>query len=459
MTAHTDLWRVDPLQIWRYLRTQPASFWLVCFYLFIEYVRPQQIYTFLDILPWGKTTLVLAGLALLHEGRWFRSHTIAGPLLGLFTLIVVASSFTAYVPAVAFEKLPLYLSWVYIFFLITNTITTEKRFFIFMLSFLLYSFKMSQHGTRTWIGIGFGFQDWGATGAPGWFHNSGEFGIQMCVFFPLAVHFYFALRKHWGKLKRLFFLAMPVTAVMSMIASSSRGALVGGAVVLMWMVSKTRYRVRATLAAAVVTAIVVAVIPPEQMDRLRASGEDQTSVHRLTMWKDGIEIANDYPILGIGYGNWRTYYMEHYSYGLPHNIFIEAVAELGYSGLIAFLLLIGATFHINRQSRRIAASLPGDNGFLVHMGYGLDGALVGYLASGFFVTVLYYPYFWINLAQTVALNVAVRNKASALLAAERSPAHPGHHVDPGPEPATVPGPDPAPGTLPGLGPIHAPLPR
>ena len=26
---------------WRYLRTQSASFWLICFYLFFEYVRPQ----------------------------------------------------------------------------------------------------------------------------------------------------------------------------------------------------------------------------------------------------------------------------------------------------------------------------------------------------------------------------------------------------------------------------------
>jgi hypothetical protein len=45
------------------------------------------------------------------------------------------------------------------------------------------------------------------------------------------------------------------------------------------------------------------------------------------------------------------------------------------------------------------------------MAHGLDAALIGYLASGFFITVLYYPFFWINFAMTVALHRAALNKA------------------------------------------------
>jgi hypothetical protein len=90
---------------------------------------------------------------------------------------------------------------------------------------------------------------------------------------------------------------------------------------------------------------------------------------------------------------------------LPHNIFVQAGAELGYTGLFAFLLLIGYTFVTNYRTRRLAGRSPG-NRFLFCMAYGLDGALVGYLVSGFFVTVLYYPYFWINFAMTVALHRA-----------------------------------------------------
>ena len=42
--------------------------------------------------------------------------------------------------------------------------------------------------------------------------------------------------------------------------------------------------------------------------------------------------------------------------------------------------------------------------FIPNLARSLNLALVGYLVAGFFVTVLYYPYFWINLAITVSVN-------------------------------------------------------
>lgn len=239
-----SLFAVRIRDIWRFLTTQPASFWLICTYLFFEYVRPQSIYTWIDFLPWGQVILILCVVAVLMEGKAFRMRTPAGPLLILFTIIVLASSALAYSPSTSFANIELFLSWLLIYILITNIITTEQRFFIFFLSFLLYSFKMSQHGALSWARMGFAFRDWGVTGAPGWFHNSGEVGVQMCVFFPLAVGFFIALKDHWGRWRKLFFLLFPITAVMTIIASSSRGAVVGGALVLLWMALRSRYRDR-----------------------------------------------------------------------------------------------------------------------------------------------------------------------------------------------------------------------
>ncbi|MGH7574226.1 MAG: O-antigen ligase family protein, partial [Longimicrobiales bacterium] len=366
----------------------------------------------LDILPWGQTLLILCIVAFLLEGKTFKLRTPAGPLLVLFTVIVLASSVLAYSPRLAFNNLELYLSWVLIYLLITNIVTTEQRFFIFFLSFLLYSFKMSQHGARSWAMRGFSFADWGVTGAPGWFHNSGEVGIQMCVFFPLALGFYIALKGHWGKWRKLFFVLFPVTAVMTMIASSSRGALLGGGLVLLWIVLRSRYRVKALVGAAVVTIAVVAFVPDEFKERFSTMGEDKTSESRLVVWRYGMETAKQHPVLGIGYKNWSHYATRTYGRPLlPHNIFVEAAAELGYIGLLGFLLLIGATFWVNANTRKIVRRIPGDQHFLYQIAHGLDGALIGYMASGFFITVLFYPYFWINLAMAVALNTAASNKA------------------------------------------------
>ena len=52
-----------------------------------------------------------------------------------------------------------------------------------------------------------------------------------------------------------------------------------------------------------------------------------------------------------------------------------------------------------------------ENWFVYYMAHGLDGALVGFIVSGLFVTVLYYPYFWINFAMTVALNGIAKSGA------------------------------------------------
>lgn len=408
-----DVWRTTPRAIWAFLQREPASFWFLNLYMFIEYVRPQQVYQSIDVLPWGLTFLVLTIGAAGMEGKLARFPTVISGLLGLYTLVLVASSFTAFSFDASLEKFSVYLNWVLVFVLTVSIVTTERRFFVYMLAFLLYSFKMSQHGARSWAETGFGFRDWGATGGPGWFHNSGEFGIQMCVFFPLATAFVVAMWKHWGKWQRLFFLSFPVTAVMSMIASSSRGALVGGALTLILMVARSKHRFRVLIPAALFVALVIAVIPPEQKARFESAGEDETSTTRITYWKDGLEIAADHPVLGIGYGNWLPYYKTYYNPAgqLPHNIFIEAVAEMGYTGLAAFVLLIGATFVVNFKTRKLLRTLPGDHGFLYQTAHGLDGALLGFLGSGFFVTVLYYPFFWINLAMTVALHVSALDKA------------------------------------------------
>lgn len=434
--AGDALWRAHPRAVWAFLKREPASFWFLNLYMFIEYVRPQQVYRSIDVLPWGLTFLVLALVTAAMEGKLARFPTPISALIGFYTLALVASSFTAYSTEASFAKFSVYLNWMLVFVLITNVVTTERRFFVFMLAFLLYSFKMSQHGARSWIETGFGFRDWGATGGPGWFHNSGEFGIQMCIFFPLALGFVVALWKRWGRWQRLFFLAFPVTAVMSMIASSSRGALVGGALTLVWMVARTRHRFRVLVPAALLVALVVAVVPPEQKARFQSAGEDETSTTRLEYWRHGLEIAAEHPVLGVGYGNWLPYYRSYYNPTgqLPHNVFIEAVSEMGYTGLLAFVLLIGATFVVNHRTRRVLKALPGDHGFITQMAHGLDGALVGFLGSGFFVTVLYYPFFWINLAMTAALHVCAVNRAREIRAggaAEGIPARPAAARRPG----------------------------
>ncbi|MGB7934292.1 MAG: hypothetical protein WCH04_19125, partial [Gammaproteobacteria bacterium] len=95
---------------------------------------------------------------------------------------------------------------------------------------------------------------------------------------------------------------------------------------------------------------------------------------------------------------------------LPHNIFIQAGAELGYTGLICFVLMAIYAFIVNARTRVLGKRLH--NKFLTYMAFGLDAGMVGYLVAGFFVSVLYYPFFWVQMAMTVALHAITTQQAA-----------------------------------------------
>ncbi len=408
------LYTLNPRAIWRFVRQQPVSFWACCIYLVFEYVRPQSLYPVIDIVPWTQLTMLTTVAAIVLEGRF---PVLKIPLtwgILAFGAVVLLSTAAAFNPAFASKDLSLFGSWVVAYVMIVCAINTERRFLVFLGLFLLASFKMSQHGTRSWVGSGLAFRSWGATGGPGWFHNSGEFGIQMAVFLPMAIYFSIALKPYLRPWVYKATWLLPATAVMSMIATSSRGALVGGGLVAAWMVARSRYRLKAAVGVVVVAAAVWAVTPPESKARFSSAGEDKTSTHRLILWEHGIRMANARPVLGVGYRNFAPYMAATApdavdGTNLPHNIFIEAWAELGYTGLFTLLGLMAGTFAVNARTRRMADALGEQGRFLKNSAFGLDGALIGFVGSGFFVTVLYYPYFWINLALTGALQIAAQD--------------------------------------------------
>ncbi len=392
--------------IWRSLAGQSPAFWATFLYLFFEYVRPQSIYLWMDVAPWPKIFLFTAVALTLLEGRL--RFTAKGPWLavGIFTSIIIASSLTAQYPDVSWANKEVWLNWLLLMLIVGAGVRSRTEFILHVFGFILWNLKMSQHGVQGWVGSGFSFVPWGATGAPGWFHNSGEFGIEMCVFLPIAGYLTLGLWPRISKNRRLVLLGIIASAMISIVASSSRGAFLGAACVAAWVVWRSPYRVRAILLVVPTIALTWVILPERNKERWRAAGEDQDSVNRLTYWKHGIEIAKNHPVLGIGYKNWLPYYRRNYNPKgeVPHNYLVEAGSELGFVGLFAFVGMTALFFRENGRTRRRLKSVPGSPDYVLWaMTYGLDGAMIGFLSSGFFVTVLYYPYYWMNMALCMAL--------------------------------------------------------
>ena len=154
------------------------------------------------------------------------------------------------------------------------------------------------------------------------------------------------------------------------------------------------------------------ILTERDIERFQNIGSvhDTTGMNRIERWSKGITMFKENPVFGVGFENWAEadWRMFNSDGAECHNIFIECISELGFAGLAAFLMLIYYTFKNNSDTRALSAG--DENRFIFNMAKSLDIALISYLVTGFFVTVLYYPYFWINLGMTVALNTVAKKK-------------------------------------------------
>jgi hypothetical protein len=411
--ATEDLYALKLKAIWRQFWSEHFSFWMICGYLFVEYVRPQSIIPALDILPWGKVFIAGSALGLIVDKNkiWVRDKT--NKWMILFLLVITLSSIFAIYPEWSWKSYMDFFIWVIVYFLIINIVNTWQRLFIFILLFLLISFKLSFHGAKTWASRGFAFTEWGLTGPPGYFENSGEFAIQMLMFAPIAYRLAVALKSYLGRAKLVGLMLLPLTAAMSVMGASSRGAQLG----LVSQVYATFLRGRLNIKTLAVVGVacwgIYALLPPEQLARFHSAGEDRTSIQRLLYWKHGVEMMEKYPFIGAGFFNFIPYYEANYrddmlypTAQLPHNIFVQVGTDTGFSGLFIYLMIIYRGFKVNKETREL---MKGKSLLLCELSSGFDAALIGFLIAGQFVTVGYYPFMWINLSFSVAtLNIAKR---------------------------------------------------
>jgi O-antigen ligase len=374
--------------------------------------------------PWSAACLILAVVAFVAEGARMRSRTIMNASLLAFAAVAIVSGVTAAFPSESFRQLPILGNWVVAYILIANTATTERRWFVFIALYLLWSLKMSQHGFISWATRGFSFASWGVSGSPGWFQNSGEFALQMGMFVPLSIYFISAVKPFVSKNVGLALWALPVTGVSSIIASSSRGGQLALVVVALAAVIRSEKRFRNIAFLVVVAPLLWLITPSEQKARFQTAGDDATSQLRITYWKRGVEMANERPVLGIGYGNWVPVYKQRYyvpgdtlnrfdrrgelKVELAHNSFVEILSQMGYLGLVIFVWLLCSIFVVNTRTRRMLKAVGPRGRFLSLMTRGMDDGVIAFAVAGYFMSVALYPFVWFQLAMTAALHAAAK---------------------------------------------------
>ena len=407
-----EFYKLKVASIWRYFVSTKLAFWMACLYMIVEYVRPQSIYAPIENIQLGKISIIgmLAAALLSKQVRW-QANPLNKYLVFYFLLILLSGVF-AINPDLTYQNLDRYLLWLLVYFLLVSIIDSQKKYFIFILLFVLVNLKMTQHGFFAFAARGFLFDKHGVVGAPGWFKNSGEFGIQLTIIIPVFIYFIIALKPHLSKVKLWILYFLPLSAFVSVAATSSRGAMLGTVAAMLVILFKNKRKFRAIFPIALAVLLIYAFIPEESLQRFDTAGEDSTSEHRLVIWGIGLDEMNKSPMLGVGFANWEEYYTNYYpeqrGSAMMHNAFLQAGTELGYTGLVLLLLIILKLFYLNYKVRKYSKE-SGDN-FSYHMSNALDAGLVGFMVSGSFVTVLYYPYLWMHAVFVAALyNISRKN--------------------------------------------------
>lgn len=417
------LYTLNPKALWAQLKQESFAFWMVCLYLVMEYVRPQSIYHHLDVLPWDKVIIGLAVLTLPLDPARHRVRDPANLWMTVFLVVILVSSAFATFPAISWSHWFDFVGWYAIYFLITNTVTTAERYFIFLVIFLIANFKLSFFGARTWAMRGFSFTSWGLMGPPGFMQNSSDLSSEMLMFVPIAFELALFVKPHVKRVTYWFLMLGAVTGVMTVLGASSRGSQLALAFQGAWIAIQRKLKLKVIVGIALFIWAGYAMLPAAEKARFASAGTDNTSIQRFDYWRAGLKMIEHHPLLGVGYFNFAPVYalhdpskLWHGRPQLPHNIFIEVGTDAGLIGLGIFLILILRNLKAAKDIRRACANNNNAPGFAPSVARGLAITTWGFVIAGQFNTVTYYPFFWINLALTVSLlNIVNRSVSHSAL--------------------------------------------
>jgi putative inorganic carbon (HCO3(-)) transporter len=404
-------------------------------WIIIQYTSLAQMFPVLQHFELAKLAVAVTffGLLLSPESR----KPAAGPVHWLDTCLVLFLFVTLLSGCFAVHTEPAVVQfidtfqWCVIYFMISRIAGRRWQLYVVMFVILLLNLKLAQFSIRNYHteqAAGRSAQFIAAHGAgagsTAFFGNAGDFGVAMCVVWPLAGAMFFAEAKRWRK----WFFGLCFFAFLgAIVACSSRGALVAAAMIAFVGFMRSSKRLVGLLMMFVLAIAFFVFVPQASKDRLESAlhpHTDPTANDRLELWHAGMAMFANHPLLGVGPRNFAAQYVdehpvlerEHKLMAIvPHSIYVQTLSELGIAGFVPLLFLWLLVPVVNARTRKLLRARGPENvrTFEYNLSWGLDLALVGYLVSGAFITVLYYPHFWILLGLTAALHTAAARPAAA----------------------------------------------
>lgn len=376
--------------------------YLLVFYLIIEYgrphflapVKPGLLLQFLLILCLSTHTEQVRRL---FKEKYFRLYI----MLLLFMSIHVFIATNNYW---AFVCLKTMFSYLLISIACCVFLNTTARMKVFLLSFVLV---IALCAVNRVIGVNL----LGLSGS-GVFTDENDFALAMNVALPIG----FFLGQSETNWKKWLFYGACILLVLGNVVSASRGGIIGLAAVGFVCWCYTKHKVSSLVIILALGMLAWNFAAPEFKEEISAisvdSADKDTGRDRIELWKVGWKAFADNPFIGVGQGN-IPIVINQYQYDSSggsywdrdmwgralHSVYLTLLSELGLVGTILVGLMFRELLRKHRGIKAVnnALSSKKEGQAIDTLNRALMTSMFGFLVTGIFLSVFYYPPLW-NLA-------------------------------------------------------------
>jgi len=241
--------------------------------------------------------------------------------------------------------------------------------------------------------------------------DNNALALAMVVGLPMIWYLWTITRR--GPL-RIAILALVLLTALSVVGSYSRGAMLAGAVMVLFLFLKSKYKLGVTIALLIAVPVILQIMPDqwfERMNSIENYASDRSALGRINAWHFAINLANANPFGGgfdcFTHRLFFVYAPEPYNHHAAHSIYFQVLGEHGYIGLLLFLAFIAAAWMLGRRVIRRCKSDP-ELEWAGNLAAMCQVSIVGYVIGGAFLTLAYYDLFYDIVAILVVLEKYLR---------------------------------------------------
>lgn len=216
-------------------------------------------------------------------------------------------------------------------------------------------------------------------------------------------------------------------AVIGVIGSQSRGALMAFIALCGFMFLKSKRKFMLSMIIVILSGLFVTLISDDSMDSYTQRystiddyEEDKSFQGRVFAWNYGYETALQNPILGQGFGAYQGASMVYDGEGRKlkgekkafidaHSIYFEAMGEHGFVGFILFIFAGVAAF-FKARSIEMQAAKSMQTYWERDLAIVIQSALIFYFVGGIVISHTYVDYYYLVLAFVIVLDIVFKQQ-------------------------------------------------